>query len=75
MASYRDEELQLRLGQRCREVRQQAEMSQLDVVRHHEFSLSHLQKIERGVLDPKLSTLARLAQAYGVSLSDLLDGV
>ncbi|MCA9666621.1 MAG: helix-turn-helix transcriptional regulator [Myxococcales bacterium] len=50
-------------------------MSQLDVVRHHEFSLSHLQKIERGVLDPKLSTLARLAQAYGVSLSDLLDGV
>jgi transcriptional regulator with XRE-family HTH domain len=47
----------------------------MDVVRNHEFSLSHLQKVERGVLDPRLSTLKKLADAYGVTLAELLEGV
>ena len=47
----------------------------MDVVKNHELSLSHLQKIERGVLDPRLSTLQKLARAYRVSLSGLLAGV
>ena len=45
------------------------------VVRQFEFSLSHYQKIERGVLDPRLTTLAKLAQVYNVSVSVLLKGV
>ena len=47
----------------------------MDVVKAHELTLSHLQKIERGALDPRLSTLAKLAEAYGVSLSTLLKDV
>ena len=35
----------------------------------------HLQKIERGTLDPRLSTLKKLADAYGVTLSTLLKDV
>lgn len=50
-------------------------MSQMDVTRTFEVSLSHLQKIERGALDPRLSTLRKLAEAYGVTLSSLLSGV
>ncbi len=50
-------------------------MSLMDVVKHHEISLSHLQKIERGVLDPRLSTLRKLARAYGMTLASLLRGV
>ena len=66
---------QAQLGRRCRELRLERGLSQLDMMRRFEFSLSHYQKIERGVLDPRFSTLKRLADAFEISLSDLLDGV
>ena len=67
-----DPKLLQQLGQRCRELRHEAGLSQLDIVRNHDFSLSHYQKIERGDLDPRLSTLIKLANAYGVPLSEFL---
>lgn len=70
-----DPDLQLRLGKRCRAIRQRKGLSLMDVVKAHELTLSHLQKIERGDLDPRLSTLKKLAEAYGVSLSTLLRDV
>lgn len=63
-----------RFGKRCRELRHRAGLSQMDMVRQFEFSLSHYQKIERGGLDPRLSTLMKLAEAYDVAVSDLLKG-
>ena len=65
----------IRLGQRCRLLRKARGLSQMDIVRHHDFSLSHFQKIERGVLDPRMTTLKKLAEALGVTVSQLLDGV
>lgn len=50
-------------------------MSLMDVVRREELSLSHLQKIERGDLDPRLSTLKKIATVYRVSLGELLKDV
>lgn len=70
-----DEHFLQRLGRRCRSLRHERELSQLDMVRSHDFSLSHYQKIERGDLDPRVSTLRKLAKAYGVSLSELLKGL
>ncbi|MBZ0121268.1 MAG: helix-turn-helix transcriptional regulator [Sandaracinaceae bacterium] len=70
-----DPDLQVRLGRRCRAVRQRRKLSLMDVVKNHDLSLSHLQKIERGALDPRLSTLKKLADAYGVTLSTLLKDV
>lgn len=70
-----DAELLRRLGRRCRALRRECGLSQLDMVRLHDFSLSHYQKIERGNLDTRLGTLKRLADAYGVTLSELLKGV
>ena len=73
MAVTRD--IRVELGKRCRALRLKRGLSQMDVVRKFEFSLSHYQKIERGVLDPRLTTLAKLAEVYDVSLSVLLKGV
>lgn len=67
-----DAELLSRMGQRCKALRRKSGLSQLDMVRSHEFSLSHYQKIERGDLDPRLSTLKRLADAFGVTIAELL---
>lgn len=64
-----------RLGKRCRALRHESGLSQLDMVRSHDFSLAHYQKIERGDLDPRVSTLRKLANAYNVTLSELLKGL
>lgn len=69
------EDLQLRLGKRCRALRQKRDLSQLDMVRKFDISLSHYQKIERGVLDIRLSTLKKLADCFGVTLAEFLRGV
>ena len=74
MATRRDN-LQVRLGQRCRHLRKARGLSQLDMVRYAEFSLSHYQKLERGDLDARLSTLKKLADAFRVSLAALTKGL
>ncbi len=75
MSRLRQEDLQRRFGKRVRRLRHVRGLSQLDVVRQHEISLSHLQKIERGVLDVRLSTIQKLADAFDVTAAELLDGV
>ncbi len=65
--------LEKRFGERCRKLRHEAGLSQLDMVRDHGFTLSHYQKLERGDLDPRLSTVVRIAQSFGVPLSALVD--
>ncbi len=70
-----DTKTRRRFAKRCKELRLAAGLSQMGVARNSEFGLSHYQRIERGELDPKLSTLLRLADIYGVSLSELLEGL
>jgi transcriptional regulator with XRE-family HTH domain len=69
------ESLGVRFGKRCRKLRHEAGLSQLDMVRDHGFSLSHYQKIERGALDPRLSTLKKLAESFGISVAELVDSL
>lgn len=45
------------------------------VARNSDIGLSHYQRLEQGDLDPRLSTLLRLAEVYGVTLSEMLDGL
>ena len=66
---------QERLARRIREVRKAKGMSQMDLVRDHEWTLSHYQKIERGDLDPRFSTLLKLADCFGMNVAELLKGV
>ena len=66
---------QERLARRIREIRTAKGMSQMDLVRDYEWTLSHFQKIERGDLDPRFSTLLKLADSFGVSVAELLKGL
>lgn len=70
-----DQKFKTKFAKRCRGLRANAGLSQMDVVKQYEISLSHYQKIERGVLDVKLSTLVKLAEVYGVTLSELFEGL
>ena len=45
----------------------------MDMVRDHGWSLSHYQKLERGTLDPRITTVVALAESFGVEPSELLD--
>lgn len=47
-------------------------MSQMDVVLKAGFSMSHYQKIERGVQDPRISTMCKLAKLFGCTLDELV---
>ena len=67
--------LQTRLGRRVREVRTAKGRSQMDLVRRYDWTLSHYQKIERGVLDPRLSTLVKVAESFGLTVAELLEGI
>ena len=69
------DDLRISFGQRCRTLRQKRKLSQLDMVRQFDLSLSHYQKIERGDLDVRLSTAKKLAEAFGVTLAQLMRGV
>lgn len=63
-----------KLGKRIRAARERAGLSQANM-QAHGFSLSHYQKIERGVLDPRLSTVMTLARVFGVTLDELTSGL
>jgi transcriptional regulator with XRE-family HTH domain len=63
------------LGERCRELRKKRKLSQLDIVKNYDFSLSHYQEIERGKLDPRFTTLKKLAEVYNVTVSELMRGL
>lgn len=66
----RRQPIQTRLAKRLRTLRAEHELSQMDG-----FSLSHFQKMDRGVLDPRLTTLEKLADAFGTTVCELLAGV
>ncbi|MDX2022512.1 MAG: helix-turn-helix transcriptional regulator [Deltaproteobacteria bacterium] len=64
--------IEQRLAKRLRALRAEMGLSQMDLVRDHGWNLSHYQKLERGVIDPKLTTLVRLAKDFGVTLAEML---
>jgi len=70
-----DADLARRFGARVRALRKQRGLSQLDMVRQFGVSLSHYQRVERGAHDIKLSTIARLASFFDVSLAKMMRGV
>jgi transcriptional regulator with XRE-family HTH domain len=62
-------------GRNLRYLRLKAELTQMELGNRADLDMSEISAFERGVRDVRLSTLARLAQALGVSAADLVDGV
>jgi transcriptional regulator with XRE-family HTH domain len=63
----------VRIGRSVREQRVQRFMTQEDLARAAEISLRQLVRIERNEVEPRFSTIRKLAGAFGVEPSDLVD--
>lgn len=64
-----------RLGLRLRTLREECELTQEAAAAAAQLDAKHLQDIEYGRTNVTVVSLAGLAQAYDVTLSQLLDGV
>ena len=73
MINVRDKELLKTLGLRLRTMRKSADLSQEKLANEADISISQVSRIERGLLNPTLCTLASLANALDVELKDLVD--
>lgn len=62
------------LGQRIKEARIKAGLTQSNLAEKADVSTNHISAIERGISDTKTEHLANIAQALGVSADFLLFG-
>lgn len=67
-------EIAIFLGKRIKSLRKEAGMSQEELAFKASISPAHLGQIERALKNPTLDTIDSIAQALGVSLSQLFDG-
>ena len=63
------------LGHRLADLRKQRGISQQDMALEAGVSRAHYGRLERDEVSPLLGTLQRIADYYGLSLSELLKGV
>lgn len=67
--------VQVEFGERVRKLRLAAEHSQEEFAGLANIDRTAFGKLERGLINPSLVTMARIAVALGIELSELLDGV
>jgi transcriptional regulator with XRE-family HTH domain len=63
----------MRIGRSLRQQRVRRFMTQEELARVAGISLRQLVRIERNQVEPRFSTIRKLAGAFGVEPSDLLD--
>ena len=68
-------EVTLALGQNVKQFRIAAEKSQVELAFDAELERSHISRIERGVGNPSLLTLASLCYCLGITLPVLFEGI
>lgn len=66
------ETLQQRLGKRVKRLRMKKQWTQEAVANKAGFSREYIARLEQGLHDPSLSTLAKLAMAFKVKIDILL---
>jgi transcriptional regulator with XRE-family HTH domain len=65
-------DIQQALGRNLREARKRAELTQEAVAERSGVHPTEVSRIEAGKRDPRIATVEALAEAVGVSVSDLL---
>lgn len=70
---FESEEYLLKFGERLTKLRKAKGYSQDRLCNEAGFSRGTVSKIEAGKVDPKLTTLARIAETIGVPLKKILD--
>jgi transcriptional regulator with XRE-family HTH domain len=67
----RPENPQPALGAAIRAIRDERDLKQLDVAEDASVTVAHLSKIETGKVNPTWSTVQAIANALGVTITDL----
>lgn len=62
-------------GDNLRRLREAAGITQMDLADRCEMHFTAISRLERGLRDPRLTTLVKLARALGVAVTDLVEGV
>ena len=73
MISVKNKLLVKALGERIRELRLKKDISQEELSNEADVPLSQIGRIERGEINPTISSIYVIAQALGVDLKTLLD--
>ncbi|UXE67779.1 MAG: helix-turn-helix transcriptional regulator [Chryseotalea sp. WA131a] len=72
MINIRDKKLLKNFGTRLRELRLKKDLSQEILAYEADIPISQIGRIERGEVNATLSTLKKIANALGISLSELV---
>ena len=66
-------ELQQKIGQRIKKLREAKGISQQELASMCDFEKSNMSRLEAGGTNPTVFTLYKISEALSVSLSELLD--
>lgn len=67
-----EEELLEKLGQRIKQLRSEKGMSQIALAVELNYEKSNMSRLESGRINPKITTLYKVAKALEISLQDLM---
>ncbi len=70
-----DSNLQVKIGKRIRELRAAKGLSQEKLAELANIHWSYISQLERGKRNPTILCLEKIAKAFGISLSELLEHV
>ena len=73
MTKVRDKKLLSQFGKHLRKIRMTKGLSQEDLANDSDIPINQIGRIERGEINPSLSTLNSIAKALRSELSQLLD--
>ena len=65
----------MKLGERLRRIRREHQLTLKDLKERADLSVPYLSDLERGVVNPSIETLKKVANAYNMSVSELLSDV
>ncbi len=69
----KDRELMLKFGATLRSIRKSKNLSQQALANDAEIELSQVYRIEKGKVNPTLSTISNLAKALEIDIKDLFE--
>jgi transcriptional regulator with XRE-family HTH domain len=74
VANTRNQKLLKQFGKSLRQIRTQRNLSQEALANDADIPINQIGRIERGEINPTLSTLSSISKALGIKIVDLLAG-
>ena len=65
----------MKLGDHLRSIRKERKFTLKDLSQRADLSVPYLSDIERGVVNPSVETVQKIAKAYNMTFTDLFNGV